>query len=313
MAATVDVSIILVSWNTCDLLIACLESLPAALGDVQGDVWVVDNASIDATVETIRTRFPDVNLIVNKQNVGFAAANNQAIVACSGRYVLLLNSDTIALPFSIAQLVRFADAHPQAGVTGPMLLNADGSFQSSFARFPSFANELLSVTGIGKRLIYRDYPGYGPAHAQAPRCVDYIAGACMLVRRDAISEVGLMDEHYFMYSEETDWCYRMRRAGWEIWFTPTAQVIHYGGQSTQKWKHAMIRSLYRSKVRFFRKHYGLWQSLALQMMFFVVLRVKWLAARHSRSDIGPAIRWSDLCAKETFTIKTLIFRYKNKS
>jgi GT2 family glycosyltransferase len=294
-----DVSIILVSWNTRDLLLACLESLPSAVGDLIADVWVVDNASSDDSVAMLQTHHPTVNLIVNPQNVGFAAANNQAIEASAGRYVLLLNSDTLALPQSIERLVRFADMCPQAGAVGPMLLNPDGSFQDSFADFPSFRNELLSVTGLGRRLYGSWYPGYGPNHAKAPRLVDYISGACMLVRRATVDRVGLMDEQYFMYSEEIDWCLRMCQAGWEIWFTPAGQVIHYGGQSSQQWRAAMLRALYRSKVRFFRKHYGAAAASVLQASFVVVLRLKWLAeilraAGRVDAEVGPAISWEDL-------------------
>ncbi|MFC1466088.1 MAG: glycosyltransferase family 2 protein [Candidatus Brachytrichaceae bacterium NZ_4S206] len=298
MTSKVDVSVILVSWNTRDLVVECLKSIPEALGDIYGDVWVVDNASTDATVETLRKDFPAVHLVINQRNVGFSAANNQAIVASSGRYVLLLNSDTVAAPVSIAHLVRFADEQPRAGVVGPMLLNPDGSFQSSFCDFPSFTNELLSATGIGRRLINPDYPGYDFAHAQTARRVGYVAGACMLVRREAIEQVGLMDESYFMYSEEVDWCYRMWKAGWEVWFTPEAKVIHHGGQSTRQWRHAMLRSLYRSKVHFFRKHYGEGSAFRLQMALFLVLQVKWLLARFVLGDIGPAIRWRDLNDRE---------------
>ncbi|MCX7789404.1 MAG: glycosyltransferase family 2 protein [Chloroflexaceae bacterium] len=293
--APVDVSVILVSWNTQDLVLACLESLPAAFGTVRADVWVVDNASSDMTLEMVRSRFPEVHLIENRHNVGFAAANNQAIAASQGRYVLLLNSDTVAHPGSIEQLVRFADSHPQAGVVGPMLLNPDGSFQDSFARFPSLANEFLSVTGIGRRLISRTYPGFDVRHAQVARRVDYVSGACMLVRRAAIAEVGVMDELYFMYSEEIDWCYRIRKAGWEIWFTPEAQIVHYGGQSTRQWRSAMIRALYRSKVRFFRLHYGHLQATLLQALFFTALRLKWFTTLwRSNEDIGAPISWSEL-------------------
>jgi N-acetylglucosaminyl-diphospho-decaprenol L-rhamnosyltransferase len=305
--APIDVSIVLVSWNTRALLLACLDSLPAAVGSLHADVWVVDNGSADGSVAAVRSWRPaepgtaglSVHIIENGLNAGFAAANNQAIVNSDGRYVLLLNSDTVALPGSIERLVRFADAHPGAGMVGAMLLNPDGSFQGSFADFPSLSSELLSASGLGRRLFGRWYPNYGPTQAQATRRVDYVQGACMLARRAAITQAGLLDEDYFMYNEELDWCLRMRRAGWETWYTPDARIVHYGGQSTRQVRHIMVQALYRSKVRFFRKHYGRLPAAALQASLVAVLRVKWatlalLAAVQPGVRVGPPIRWRDL-------------------
>src|SRR5689334_13420914 len=170
-AETPDVSIIIVSWNTRELLLGCLQSLPAAVGNLRADVWVADNGSTDGSLAAVHARFPLVRLIQNNSNPGFAAANNQAIAASTGRYALLLNSDTIAWPASIEQLVRFADGKPTTGVVGARLLNPDGSFQASFADFPSLRSELLSVTGIGPRLFGRWYPNYGPRRSQIARRV----------------------------------------------------------------------------------------------------------------------------------------------
>lgn len=293
-----DVSIVVVSWNTCALLLACLAALPAALGGLRAEVWVVDNGSTDGSVAAIRARHPQVRLIANACNVGFAAANNQAIAASAGRYVLLLNSDTVPEPLSIASLVWFADQHPTAGIVGALLLNPDGSFQAAFADFPSLRSELLSVTGIGPRLLGRWFPNYGPGQSQVARRVDYVQGACMLARREAVAQVGLLDEHYFMYSEEIDWCLRMRRAGWDTWYTPAARIVHYGGQSTRQAHHAMVQALYRSKVRFFQKFYGSAAATRLQLGFAAALSAKWairsLPPVRSRVGAGPRIRWRDL-------------------
>src|SRR5262245_50081906 len=169
--APIDVSIVLVSWNTRDLLLACLDALPDAVGALRADVWVVDNGSVDGSVAAVRAWRPTeteltVQVIENERNVGFAAANNQAIAASAGRYVLLLNSDTVARPGSIERLVHFADERPKAGLAGAMLLNPDGSYQGSFADFPSLHSELLSASGLGERLFGRWYPNYGPGYAQ---------------------------------------------------------------------------------------------------------------------------------------------------
>jgi N-acetylglucosaminyl-diphospho-decaprenol L-rhamnosyltransferase len=297
-AQTPDVSVILVSWNTRKLLLDCLASLSKAIGNLHVDIWVVDNGSRDNSVAAVRQQFPTAQLIENHGNPGFAAANNQAIVASAGRYALLLNSDTIAEPRSIERLVRFADAHPRAGIVGAQLLNPDHSFQASYASFPSLRSELLSVTGVGPRMFGYWYPSYGPRRSQVTRQVDWVQGACMLARKAAIRQAGLMDEQYFMYNEEIDWCRCMWRAGWEIWYLPEARIIHYGGQSTSQVRRAMIQALYRSKVRFFRKHYGALPAAALQGAFVAVLYSKWLigrlAARGHAIGAGPPIGWRDL-------------------
>lgn len=296
-AASPDLSIILVSWNTRDLLLSCIESLADSIGTLSADIWVVDNGSSDGSVETVRARFSAVQIIVNEHNVGFAAANNQAMRASSGRYVLLLNSDTIACPGSIERLVRFADATPRAGLVGGLLLNPDGSFQYSFSDFPSLASELLSATGLGERLVNRRFPSYSPRQSQSPRQVEVVPGACMLARRAACDQVGLMDEGYFMYSEEPDWCLRMQRAGWEIWYTPEAPILHYGGQSTRQVRHAMVQALYRSKVRFFRKHYGFVPATILRLALVAVRQGRRLVLQlrsGGHGSVEPAITWADL-------------------
>lgn len=298
-SAELDVAVILVSWNTRELLLGSLAALPRALGKLRAAVWVVDNGSSDGSVAAVQARYPAVRLLVNATNVGFAAANNQPIAASVSRYVVLLNSDTAAEPESIARLVAFADEHQQAGMVGGLLLNPDGSFQASFSDFPSLHSELLSSSGLGPRLYGRWYPSYGPRASTAARQVACIPGACMLVRRAAIDAVGLMDEAYFMYSEETDWCWRMARSGWQTWYLPEARIRHYGGQSTQQVRFAMAQALYRSKVRFFQQHYGALPATTLRALLVAIDYAKWLlrrwrARRQDRTSIRPPLRWADL-------------------
>jgi N-acetylglucosaminyl-diphospho-decaprenol L-rhamnosyltransferase len=269
-----DVSVIIVSWNTRALTTACLASLPAGAGTATWEAWVVDNASSDDSVAAIRRDFPDVHVIANPGNVGFAAANNQGIAAAAGRYLLLLNSDTVVAPGSLAALVAFADAHPRAGVIGPRLDNPDGSFQAGPTPFPSFWTELLSVTSLGRRLTYRGYPSRPEAASRTPQAADYVVGAAMLARREAVDEVGGLDEGYFMYSEEPDWCWRMRQAGWETWYTPGAVITHFGGQSTSQVREAMLVALYRAKVRFFRRHRSGFEAGCVTALFMVASRVR---------------------------------------
>lgn len=246
-AHTPDLSVIIVNWNTRQLLLDCLRSLVTS--HLQLEVFVVDNASSDNSVAAVRANFPDVRVIENVVNRGFAAANNQAISQSRGRYVLLLNSDTVVLTGALERLVAFADAHPTVGVVGAQLLNGDGTLQPSWAAFPSLLSELLGKN-LRSRRPYAKIAG-GMAYA-----VDWVGGAALLTRRAAIEQAGLLDEHYFMYSEETDWCYRIKQCGWEICYLPTASVVHFGGQSSRQASLRMKTELYRSKLRFFEQHYG---------------------------------------------------------
>ncbi len=293
----VDVSVVIVNWNTRALTMACLASLPGAAGSLHWDAWVVDNASTDGSVAGIRDQCPGARIIANDVNVGFAAANNQGIRASTGRYVLLLNSDTVMAPGALTQLVAFADAQTAAGVVGPMLLNPNESFQSGPTPFPSLWTEGMSATGLGRRLTFRGYPSRSLRASLAAQQTDYVGGACMLARRRAIDAVGLLDEGYFMYSEEPDWCWRMRERGWETWYTPVARVTHFGGQSTRQVQAAMNLALHRSKVRFFRLHRGRWSAVCLVGLFMAVSAVRCLVrwalglnppgVRLTRADLWP--------------------------
>ncbi|GIV86250.1 MAG: glycosyl transferase [Chloroflexus sp.] len=260
-----EASIIIVNWNTRQLLLDCLAALPAATAGIETEVWVVDNGSRDGSVAAVAATFPDVFIIANPDNRGFASANNQAIRASSGRYVFLLNSDTIAQPASITRLVHFLDTHPEVGVVGPQLLNADGSLQPSWAMFPNLITELT-----GKKIRWRRR--YATNDGSPAYETDWLDGAAMLVRREVVKQVGLLDESYFMYTEEVDWCYRIKRAGWRICYLPTSSIIHFGGQSSKQAATRMKAELYFSKLRFFAKHYGQTAAwllrVGLQIIFF---------------------------------------------
>jgi N-acetylglucosaminyl-diphospho-decaprenol L-rhamnosyltransferase len=216
----------------------------------------VDNASTDGSAEMVRRRYPRVHLIENRENVGFAAANNQAIRRSAGRYVVLLNSDTEVLPGALEALAGFMEEHAQAGAAGARLLHVDGSLQASCHPMLTPGREfwrLIFLERIWARATYR----MGRWDVTAPRQVDVIKGACLLLRREALDEVGLLDEGYFMYTEEVDLCYRLGRAGWELWWVPQAQVVHHEAQSTRQVASDMYLQLYRSKVRFYRKFGGI--------------------------------------------------------
>ena len=289
----VDVSIIIINWNTKQLLQDCLESVYEQAGDadsngVNYEVIVVDNASTDGSKEMIKSCFPNVVLIENDKNRGFAAANNQGIAVAGGRYVLLLNSDTIVLGDCLAKITGFADANPRAGVVGCRVLNPDRSLQPTCFMFPSVLNMLLSST-----YLYKLFPGnrfFGRERMtwwdrNDVREVDVVTGCFMLVRREAIEKVGFMDERFFMYAEETDWCYRFKTSGWKVMFSPVGEIIHYGGQSSRQVPVAMIVQLRLSILMFIRKHYGGLSHFIARLLvafFFAVRLPIWLAVSFIR-------------------------------
>ena len=252
-----DVSIVIVNWNTKKLLGDCLRSVYEQAGDVDYEVIVVDNASADGSVEMIRRDFERVVLIENARNNGFAAANNQGMAVAKGRYILLLNSDTVVLDNAIANTVHFADMHPRAGVIGCRVLNPDGTLQVTCFMFPSILNILLSSTYLYKlfpksRFFGRERMTWWDR--SDVREVDVVTGCFMLVRREAIEKVDVLDERFFIYAEETDWCYRFRKSGWKSMFTPNGQIIHYGGQSTRQKAREFRWQLEGSELAFMKLH-----------------------------------------------------------
>jgi len=249
-----DLSIIIVNWNTKDLLLQCLESVYQTIKRVEMEVFVVDNGSMDGSIAAAKGRFPEVKFIQNEINLGFARANNQALSLAKGRYLLLLNPDTQVKKGAIERLISFMDTHPEAGGAGAQLLNSDGSRQNSIANFPSLATELLN-----KSLLRWFFPSVFPGKERnypEPIEVDSVIGACMVVKRDAIEPVGLLDEGYFLFLEETDWCYRMRRTGWKIYHVPQAEIYHFQGKGVEMEKKKARVEYYRSLYRFFKKNRG---------------------------------------------------------
>jgi GT2 family glycosyltransferase len=252
------ISVITVSWNTRDLLRECLRSLVSELDGLDAEVFLIDNASHDGSAEMVRCQFPEIKLVANASNRGFAAANNQALKTASGEFVLLLNPDTVVHKGAIRTLLQFMQAHPKAGIVAPQLLNTDGTVQRSCRQFPTFLNmsyELLGLSRIfANQPIFRQYKMLDWNHDDE-RQVDQPEGACLLLRKKVIDDVGLLDEGFFMLFEEVDWCYRIKEAGWEIWFTPKAKITHHYGQSIKQVKAKMILSSHRGLYRFWHKHY----------------------------------------------------------
>ena len=277
-----DVSIIIVSWNTRNILRNCLQSIYEHAGKIDFEVIVIDNASTDSSSEMVRNDFKNAILIENSQNCGFAAATNQGITKAGGRYVLLLNSDTVILDNAISKVIAVADTNPDAAVIGCRVLNPDYTLQPTCFMFPSILNLLLSSTYLYKlfprsRFFGRERMTWWDRNDT--REVEVVTGCFMLVRKEAIEQVGVLDERFFMYAEETDWCYRFHKNKWRIIFTPDAQVIHLGGQSSQRIRSQMYLQLRGSILLFFRKHRSLpvYASACLLVAMFFALRVPyWL-------------------------------------
>lgn len=256
-----DLSVVIVNWNTKGDLLHCLASLIQTAPEEACEVIVVDNGSTDGSADAVKGSFPSVRVIENDGNFGFSRAANQGLRGASGRYLLLLNPDTEVKKGSLRRLVTFMEGHPEAGCAGPRLLHADGTPQNSIANFPSLVTELLN-----KSLLRRFFPGRYPGKERfypEPIPVDSVIGACMIVRRKVIEEVGLLDEDYFLFLEETDWCYRMKRAGWKVYHVPGAEVIHYQGKGAEQDRKGARVEYYRSRYRYFRKNKGPWQVFLL--------------------------------------------------
>ena len=233
----VDVSIIVVAWNVRDLVSDCLKSVYEKTKDVSFEVVYVDNGSEDGTVDMVEQEFPGAKIIWNQTNLGFIRANNQGIEVCQGRYVLLLNSDTVLLDDAVSETVRFADDHPEAAVVGCRVLNSDLSLQRNCFMYPSVLNVFLWGSFLSKLFPRSHFFGRELMtwwDFSEPREVEVVCGCFSLVRRKAIDQVGVMNEIYFMYGDDPDWCYRFSKAGWQIWFNPRGQIIHLSGANSKK-------------------------------------------------------------------------------
>lgn len=271
-----ELGIAIVSYNTRDLTAGCLASVYQELEttDLCGKVWVVDNASTDGSAEMIEKRFPQAELVANPENVGFAGATNVAMaqMKASGetpQYVLLLNPDTQVKPQALSRMVTFLRNHPRVGVVGPRLVYGDGTFQHSAFHFPTLCMAFFDFWPLNHRLLNSRLNGRYPRRlyeAGEPFPIDHPLGAAMMVRRETIQEVGLLDPNYFMYCEEIDWCKRIKEAGWEIYCLPTAEIVHFAGQSTRQFAEEMFVALWRSRYRLFRKHYGRGYRIAIHLI-----------------------------------------------
>ncbi len=246
-----DLTLIIVSWNTSALLDACLSTIPASVAGLHVQPIVIDNNSTDGSPEMVAADFPQVTLIRNAENVGFARANNQGIRQALGRHVLLLNSDTQLPPGALVGLVDFMDTHLSVGVCSPRLLTQDGAPQAyAFGDDPSFS--YLLRRGLKRLLLNRPIHDWDVDHTVD---VDWVSGACLLLRREALAQVGGLDEQIFMYFEDVDLCRRIRQQGWRVCYVPEIQITHLGGQSLIQ--NPRAPAVYQESLRYFyAKHYG---------------------------------------------------------
>jgi len=277
----VDLSIIIVSWNVQEYLCRCLNSLIADIDhNLKYEIIVVDNNSTDDTVAMLARDFPEVKLIRNEDNLGFARANNQGIEISQGKFVMLLNPDTEVRKGCTSTLLSFLQGHDRAGVVGPKLLNPDGTLQAAGVNFPSLASSLL-----GYFRLKREVTGAYFVHADQPILVNALVGACLLVRREVIDQVGGLDEDYFMYVEEADWCYRIQNQGWQIYYVPEAQVYNRKGSSARHVPLETYVQLRESCILFLLKYRGRMQAILLGLGYTINAFLKSLLAEKPHRNI----------------------------
>jgi hypothetical protein len=257
-------SVVVVSWNVKPQLKNCLNSI---LGEKLKDfeVIVVDNASSDGSPQMVERDFPQVKLIKNNQNLGFSKANNQAIKISQGEYILLLNSDTVIQPGAIQKMVNFMDKNKRVGALGCKVKNPDGTLQDSCGRFPSLSAIMATkIHRLSKGLLLKSLASHQVADIEKE--VDWITGASLMVRREAIEQVGLLDEAIFMYFEDTDWCYRIKKSGWVVKVTPEAEIIHLGGGSARRVPDTLAYEYRKSQYYLYGKHMNIFSQFLLRMI-----------------------------------------------
>ena len=286
-----DVTISIVSLNTRELLAACLRSVLTTTR-VTFDVHVVDNGSSDGSTAMVAVDFPQVRLTRSGSNRGFAAANNCAIREADSRYVLLLNPDTIVSPQTVGDLVSFMDDHADVGICGPKIMFPDGRFQSCGYRFPTLISEVRqskNVNWLLRRLVGTEPPLQVEA---VPFDVDWVDGACLLIRREALSDVGFLDEQFFLYAEELDWCFRARKAGWRVCALPDVEMVHYQGQSSAQMSDFSLAHLVETRLRYYRKNHGV-TTAAITSLVYAMGSVHQLKRdrRKAKVKLQATIRW----------------------
>jgi GT2 family glycosyltransferase len=302
-----DLSIVIISWNAKAYLAQCLSSVIAETGSLSKEIIVVDNASGDGSPEMVRAKFPQVKLICNSENLGFARANNQGIRQSCGEYICLVNSDVKVLPGCFNRLHDFIKALPTVGMAAPRILNADGSLQSSVRQFPSLWRTCCRTFALDK--LFADNPSFSGESLplslyRQSQSVDALSGCFWIMRRQAQSRVGYLDEDFFMYKEDVDWCQRMHAAGWDLWYCQTAEAIHYGGGSSGNAPTRFLLERERANLQYWHKHHhwlasGVYRLLSLvhQINRVVIGSLSWLADPANRKTHHEKLVQNWACAR----------------
>src|SRR5262245_20263014 len=280
-------AVAIVNYNTREHLHACLTTVQP---EAPSEVVIVDNGSSDGSVEMVHANHPFVALCANKVNLGYGAAANQAIARCTAKYALLLNSDTLLQPGALRALTAYLDSHPRAAIVGPRLVNPDGTLQVSCYPFPTPLNTFVGNTSLSRLIRYvpalRNHYLLTWPHT-SDRVVPWVKGAALAVRREAFEAVGGFDESFFMYSEETDLCFRLSAAGWRVYFAPVTTVVHTGGASTTQLRTDMAVQFFVSLRKFYQRHYSKTRLVELVIIVKTIMLVRWLidtARLHSTDD-----------------------------
>lgn len=285
-----DLSVIIVNWNTRDLLLNCIRSVYETVQGIEFEIWVVDNGSTDKSQQAVKAAFPQVHLIENTQNRGFAAANNQALKQMAGRYALLLNSDAALTERAAERLLAFMESTPTAGMACGQLLNPDGTLQNSIANFPTLLT-LISNETLLRILFPERFPSKRRSYT-GPIPVESGIGACLMIRKTAMEMVGIFDESFFFFFEETDWAYRMRQANWRIFFVPSARIIHAQGKSAGNSVASRIL-FYRSRYIYLKKWHPKSYCLMVTIVFIRLLANAALSSLGSGLTLGLVPRLLD--------------------
>jgi len=298
-----DVSVLIVTRNTRELTCAAVRSVLESGDDLRKEIIVVDNGSTDGTGEALQKEFPAVTYLFSAHNLGFAKANNLGTGRSSGRFVLLMNSDARVKPDSLSQAVEFMVSHPKCGIAGVQLLNTDGSRQNSIANCPTLTTELLNRSVL-RRLFPDRYPGK-EHHFTKPTKVESVIGAFLLTRQETWTALEGLDERYFFFLEETDYCLRAARAGWEVWHLPEVEVWHDQGQSAGQVSTRARIEYWRSRYTYFRNNHSRATRAFLRPGLLVRLAVDWLSnGILTALSLGTSVR-----ARNKFTVTSALWRW----
>ena len=305
-----DVSIVIVSWNARRYLAGCLESIAETAGHLDLEIIVVDNASSDGSPEMVHGSFPHVRLICSGENLGFAKANNLGLRAATGGYAFLINSDVVVRQGCLENLKKYLDTHPRVGMAAPRILNADGSLQPSCRRFPRVWNSICEMLALPN--LFPRSPIFGGTFMHwwphdGERRVEVLSGCFWAARREAVDEVGLLDESYFIYGEDIDWCKSFHQGGWDVVFFPGAEAIHFEGASSSNAPVRFYVEMQKARLQYWRKHHGrcglafCWTlSLLHQTSRLAIRSLLYVVRPASRGTTGHKIKRSFACLRRQF-------------